>query len=214
MDGLSRFAGYRRDERGFTMQEMVVTVAILGILAAIAIVIFLALLERWRVEAATNQLVADLRLAHTSASNRLTDWRVVAAFGREEEDEGPDYYLVQLEEPYDAGDPKPNVIERKKRYFPGNVQMMNVQNPSGTYIKDNQGAFDWVNPWEPLELSAADTRTLEFNSDGTMRYPVGPNGSVCVSVDTEPRNRVISLSATSRVRIEYDTDRTCKEPPY
>jgi len=138
----------------------------------------------------------------------------VALFGRAEEDEGPDYYLVQLEEPYDAGDPTPTVIERKKRFFPGNVQMMNVQNPSGTYIKDNQGADYWVSPWEAPDQPDDYTRTLEFNSDGTMRYPVGPNGSVCVSVDTEPRNRVISLSATSRVRVEYDTDRTCKEPPY
>jgi type II secretory pathway pseudopilin PulG len=174
-------------------KRKVITLVILGILAAIAIVIFLALLERWRVEAATNQLVADLRLAHTSASNRLTDWRVVALFGREEDEEGPDYYLVQLAEPYDEGDPKPTVVERKKRFFPGNVQMMNVRNPSGTYIKDNQSAVYWVNPWDSLESSATYTRPLEFNSDGTMRYPVGPNGSVCVSVDTEPHNRVISL---------------------
>jgi len=51
---LSRVAGHRRDERGFTMQEMVVTVAILGILLAIAVTILLGTIERWRVEAATN----------------------------------------------------------------------------------------------------------------------------------------------------------------
>ncbi len=195
---------------------MTMVIAILGILLAIGVIILLALLERWRVEAATNQLVADLRLAHTSASNQLTDWRVVALFGREEEDEGPDYYLVKLAESYDTGDPKPTIIERKKRFFPGNVQMMNVERPSppGGYIKDNQAADYWVNSWESPDPSAADTRTLEFNSDGTMRYPIGPNGSVCVSVDTNPRNRVVSLAATSRVRIEFDTARTCKEPPY
>ena len=57
---------------------------------------------------------------------------------------------MQLAEPYDTGDPTPTVNERKKRFFPGNVQMMNVRNPSGTYIKDNQAADYWVSPWESL----------------------------------------------------------------
>ena len=74
----------RRDERGFTLQEVLTAVAILGILLAIAIIVFLVLLERWRVNAATNQLVADLRLAHASATNQLTDWRVVLAPGHAE----------------------------------------------------------------------------------------------------------------------------------
>jgi Tfp pilus assembly protein FimT len=61
---------------------MLVTITIMGILLVIGIIIWLGILERWRVNAATNQLVADLRLAHTSASNQLTDWRVVSALDR------------------------------------------------------------------------------------------------------------------------------------
>ena len=60
----SKPAGAREDERGFTLQELLTTIAILGILIAIAVIVLLALLERWRVEAAARQFAADLRLAH------------------------------------------------------------------------------------------------------------------------------------------------------
>ena len=49
-----------QSERGFTLVEVMVTIIIMGI-----------------VFAATNQLAADLRQAHSKATNRLTDWRVV-----------------------------------------------------------------------------------------------------------------------------------------
>jgi prepilin-type N-terminal cleavage/methylation domain-containing protein len=49
----SKLADARKDERGFTLPEVLATIAILGILIAIAVIIFLALLERWRVDAAT-----------------------------------------------------------------------------------------------------------------------------------------------------------------
>ena len=208
MGGLClRISGYRRDERGFTLQELMVTIAIMGILLAIGVIIFLALLERWRVEAATNQLVADLRLAHTSASNQLTDWRVVVLLGQEEEEDGPDYYLIRLTTPYP---PAPPVIDTgtppKPRYFPGNVQVTNVITPAGSLI-DSHGAAYWVAPWgTPAPSPIPDTKTQEFNSNGTVSFFASPSGSVCVTVDTNPQNRVISRSSTSRIRIEYDSD--------
>jgi prepilin-type N-terminal cleavage/methylation domain-containing protein len=82
-------AGTREDERGFTLTELLATIAILAILIAIAVIVFLYLLERWRVEAATRQLAGDLRRAHGSATNQLTDWRVVPALDRAEQEEAP-----------------------------------------------------------------------------------------------------------------------------
>lgn len=195
--------GKLSSEDGFTLQEVLVTIAIMGILLAIGIIIFLGLLERWRVEAATNQLVADLRLAHTNASNQLTDWRVVSALDRAEETEGPDYYLVKLTAPYPGA--ALSLAKRIPRYFPGNVQVTNVITPAGS-LTDNQGAGYWTAPWGSSPPVVPSTRTLEFNSDGTMSFFVSPAGSLCVNVDDSPKNRVVARASTSRIRIESGSD--------
>src|SRR5215210_7279130 len=98
-----------RDERGYTLPEILTAVSIMSIILAIGIIVLLALLERWRVEAAADQFAADLRLAHTRATEQLTDWRVVFM-----SDGTPlsrcssaDYCMVKLNFPYGAGDPAP-----------------------------------------------------------------------------------------------------------
>jgi prepilin-type N-terminal cleavage/methylation domain-containing protein len=180
----SKLADAREDERGFTLTELIATIVILGILIAIAVIIFLALLERWRVDAATRQLVGDLRRAHGSATNQLTDWWVVLALDRAEQKEGPNYYLVRLAEPYDPGDPGPVVTRPLPRTFPGNVKVTNVITPAGSVV-DDQGANYWVAPSDvPPSPPVPKTRTLEFNTDGTMTFFRSPSGSVCVTVDT------------------------------
>ncbi len=156
-------------------------------------IIFLGFLERWRVEAATNQLVSDLRLAHNRAINQLTDWRVVLVPEQGKKDEGEDYYLVKLEVPYSATSP-PEVVETIPRTFPGNVKIVN--------IAGNLDTGDWI--VSPSEEGK--TRTLKFDSDGTMNFYQAVSGSTCVTVDGNPENWVVMLSATSRLRVEYDSD--------
>jgi prepilin-type N-terminal cleavage/methylation domain-containing protein len=65
--------GAWEDERGFTLVEVLAVVIIMGIVFAIASSTWLRTIESRRVDSATNQVVADLRLAHTQATNRLTD---------------------------------------------------------------------------------------------------------------------------------------------
>lgn len=67
--------------RGFTLPEVLITIAILGILIAIAVPSWQSVVEGRRVDSATNQFASDLRLAHTRATNRLEDWRVIYAAG-------------------------------------------------------------------------------------------------------------------------------------
>lgn len=193
------------EERGFTLPEVLMTVAILGILIAIAITIWLGVIEQRRVDAATNQLVSDLRLAHSSATNQLTDWRIVVVYGRDDEDEGADYYLIKLGGTYENGAPPP-VIRRIPRTFPANVWVKKVVTSSGTIVDDKTAEY-WVAPWVTAPSPMPDTRTIEFNSDGTMRYiPPGPSGSVCVTIDESPRNRIITSASASRTRVELDSD--------
>ena len=65
--------GALEDERGFTLIEVMVIIIIMGIVFAIASSTWFGVVESRRVDSATNQLAADLRLAHTSATNRLVD---------------------------------------------------------------------------------------------------------------------------------------------
>jgi prepilin-type N-terminal cleavage/methylation domain-containing protein len=105
----ARFRDVWEDRRGYTLPEVMTAVAIAGLLAAISVIILLALLERWRVEAAADQLASDMRLAHTNATQQLTDWRVVLMHDGSPlaACSGADYCLVKLKNAYDADDGPP-----------------------------------------------------------------------------------------------------------
>ena len=194
----TRVARIRREEQGFTLPEVLAVIVILGILVAIAVVIWLGILERRRVEAATNQLVSDMRLAHSSATNELTDWRVVLSPEKEDEDQGLDYSLVRLKAPYPGPDPK--VESKVPRTFPGNVKVVNI---SGALDKKTDSG--WIVP--PSE--AGTTRTLEFDVDGAMNFYQAASGGTCVTVDTNPANKITVTAATSRVTVKPIEPEAC-----
>lgn len=70
-----------RSESGFTLPEVMIVIALMGILFAIASSSWFGVIESRRVDSAANQLVSDLRLAHTSATNRLQPWDVALTSG-------------------------------------------------------------------------------------------------------------------------------------
>ncbi len=188
-----------RDQRGFTLPEVLTAVAILGILVTIAVIIWLGILERRRVDAAANQFAADLRLAHTSATNQLTDWRVVfmpdgaPVTGCS----GADYCMVKLAAPYTTEAPTPVLNPAtpvEPRELPQGTQIWSV-----TFSADcsGGGAAAVVPP-----SSCAVTRTLEFSSDGTARtLRPGLSGTVRISSDGDPFRDVRFEATTSRVKI-------------
>jgi prepilin-type N-terminal cleavage/methylation domain-containing protein len=179
-----------------TLPEVMTTVAILGILLAIAGAIWLSVIEARRVDAAANQLASDMRLAHTRATNQLTDWRVVLAPERTDEDEGPDYYLMRLDGVYETGNPDPGTTRIIPRTFEGNVK---IRDHSST-LHDNQSAGWWLNP--DVADTPVPSRTLEFNSDGSMLAYSGPSGTVYITVDGDPEREITFLAATSRIGID------------
>ena len=190
----------RRDERGFTLQELVIVLAILGILAAIAVIVLLALLERWRVEAAASQFAADLRLAHGRATNQLTDWRVVFM-----PDGSPlggcssaDYCVIRLSAPSDGGDSRPTMDSE--------TPPVARELPEGTKIKAVTFAADCSGGDSGAVIppsSCGGTRTLEFSSNGTVRtLRPGQSGTVRISSDDgSPWCDVVFTSATSHIRV-------------
>jgi prepilin-type N-terminal cleavage/methylation domain-containing protein len=78
-----------RGERGFTLPEVLVTILLLSILIAIAVPTWQRVVEGRQVDAATNQLASDLRLAHTQATNRLAKYQVVFTDGSSSYQIGP-----------------------------------------------------------------------------------------------------------------------------
>jgi prepilin-type N-terminal cleavage/methylation domain-containing protein len=68
--------GFWQSERGFTLIEVMIPIIIMMILFSAGVSVWLGAVESRKVDSATNQLVADLRLAHTNATNRLANHEV------------------------------------------------------------------------------------------------------------------------------------------
>jgi len=175
----------RRDERGFTLPEVMVVIAILGILIAIGVIIWLGILEQRRVDAAANQLASDLRLAHTRATNQLTDWRVVLTPGM------ADYSMIRLNGPYPQVSP-PTVAETVNRSLPGGTKVFSVSNPADP--SDGQLVVPSI---------AGTTRTIEFSPDGSARALGGASGTIVVSSDDgNPQRSMTFVLSTSRIELD------------
>ena len=197
----------RENERGYTLAEVLTAVVIMGIILTIGIIVLLALLEWWRVEAAADQFASDLRLAHTRATEQLTDWRVMfmpdgTLLSR---CSSADYCMVKLKMPYGSGDPAPALDD--------SIRPAVCELPDGTKIKEVTFDLDCshgdrnaaVSPSSCGSGGAQDgaTRTLEFNSNGTVRtLRPGQSGTVVVSSDdSSPVCPVVFNAPTSRIRI-------------
>jgi hypothetical protein len=89
-----------------------------------------------------------------------------------------------MAEPYDPADPALVVTKRHPRTFSANVLLTNIVTLAGSVL-DDQGANYWVASWEvPPSPPVPQTRTLEFNTDGTMTFFISPSRSACVTMDT------------------------------
>ncbi|MDP9439347.1 MAG: hypothetical protein M3P49_11480, partial [Actinomycetota bacterium] len=163
---------------------------VMGILFAIATYSWQNVKDGKRVTSAANQLSADMRLAHTSATNQLADWRLDYKANGATFACGPvpdaDYCLVKL-------GPGGAVVERIPRTLPDGTTIR------GTNLSDTAG------------LLVGSDRSLEFNPDGSAEVVGGafagsgaePNPTVRVgsSDANSTPSRISVVLPTSRVQI-------------
>ena len=162
-----------KNERGFTLPEVLIVVAILGILLAIAVPVWWNVVEGRRVDSAANQFASDLRLAHNKATNQLQDWTVEYQIGS---GGSGDYQLVS-----EKGD----VINRS---LPDDTVVY------GSEVSDasNNGAIKFTSQGQ-----AEPGTGMTFNdADGDDEI------DVAISQDGAPAPSISTVRPTSRVEID------------
>lgn len=169
------------------------TIVIIGIVFAIATSSWSGLVEGRRVTSATNQLAADMRLAHTKATNQLAPWRIVLNPDRGAESAGADYSLVKL-------DPAGNPVTSSEisRTFPDDVLL---NSPTLLALGGGTRAVQFAS-----DGSSSAVGTLDLGAAGTDGCPsgtptIGPRIRVTVD-DSTPMHCVTFNTATSRIKVD------------
>jgi prepilin-type N-terminal cleavage/methylation domain-containing protein len=91
-----------QSEQGFTLPELVIVIVLMGIVLAIASSTWFGTIESRQVDSATNQMVSDLRLAHTRATNRLANHEIRLTANSSTYQTGPSAALQTRTLPDDA----------------------------------------------------------------------------------------------------------------
>jgi prepilin-type N-terminal cleavage/methylation domain-containing protein len=156
-----------RSEQGFTIIELMIPIIIMLILFSAAVPIWLGAVESRKVDSATNQVVADLRRAHTNATNRLQNWQVdLRPAG------GPtsNYRMAPCVNPCTAPLPPPSLSLEKGTAFPAGMS-------GGRVVFESDGESRSNLAGNIIRVASADgspCRQIEINTV-TSRIKVLPN---------------------------------------
>ena len=167
--------GFWENERGFTLPEVLITIIIMGLVLAIASSTWFRIIESRTVDSAANQLASDLRLAHTRATNELTDWRVQIFTDRG--DPGQMDYKVM----------RPSDGFTSERSLPEGSMVSST----GTELNESGGS-------RILRFqSTGAVEAVGGFGDADLDGEIG----ITVSVDGDPSRRLTVVPTTSRVKV-------------
>jgi Tfp pilus assembly protein FimT len=147
--------------------------------------------ESRRVDSATSQFVADMRLAHTKATTQLATWRVVLNPDMGDENAGADYSLVKLDS---AGNPVAG--SEVSHTLPDNALL---NSPTLLPLGGTRAV-----QFAP-DGSASVVGTLNLSATATDGCPsgtptVGPR--IRITVDNNPMHCITFNEVTSRIEID------------
>ncbi|MBA2078003.1 GspH/FimT family pseudopilin [Rhodanobacter sp. PCA2] len=155
--------------RGYTLVELMVTLAVLAILAMIAVPSFRDTIRRNRVNAASNALLADLRYARTEAINRGQLVSLCpSSDGSNCTADGTDWDAGWLVYTYPAGAASANAA-----YAAGNI-----------LLRAGGGRPD-------VTIRSSTTNVVSFAQQGQLQPGAGLNFRTCIRVDGEGENSAV-----------------------
>jgi prepilin-type N-terminal cleavage/methylation domain-containing protein len=128
-----------RSEEGFTLPEVLIVIVLMGIVFAIASSTWFGIVESREVDSAANQMVSDLRLAHTRATNRLTTHEV---------------HLTDNSSTYQIGPAAPAAAET--RTLPDDVRVQTTGDTPLEIVFKPDGSATPVGPPITFKVASAD----------------------------------------------------------
>lgn len=150
----------KAQQRGFTLIELMVTVAIMAILAAIAYPSFTDLIERNRLKGATEGLFADLQFAKAEAIKRNQDVTLTATTGTSWK--------------YDITLPDATVLKSVKAADVRGVTLSAATNAGKTVFKPVRSTAD----------AASFTMQRDSDTSQTMKVKVSDLGRILICSDS------------------------------